>query len=160
MVQRASEASRRVAWTRERERLATELRYLTRRHDWNPTPEIVEAVVEWHIEAIAAARLDAWIPGMAGSRDPIVNEVLSRFHAHRMGTAVARLIDMNSELKQQLLHAVECIRFYAGGPSDDGSRAREALGPLLATEPQDEEDAGVIPSFLVTWSHGASQMAE
>jgi hypothetical protein len=159
MVQRACEGSRRVAWTRERERLATELRYLTRQYNWSPAPEVVEVIVDWQIEAVAAARMDAWIPGMAGSRDPVVNDVLSRFYAHRMGVAVARLIDANSELKQQLLHAVECIRFYAGGPADDGSRARAALGPLIATEPQDE-DASVIPSFLVTWSEGASQMAD
>jgi hypothetical protein len=159
MVQRASEDARDVHWTRERERLATELRYVLRRREWSPTPEIIEAIVEWQIEAVAGARMDSWIPGMAGSRDSVVKDVLSRYYAHRMGVAVARLIDENSGLKQQLLHAAECIRYYALGTTDGGSRAKAALGPLLAPEPQDEE-AGVIPNFLVAWSEEASQASQ
>lgn len=159
MVRRAYEEPRDVHWTQERERLVTELHYVMRNRDWNPTPEVVDAIVEWQIEAVAGARMDSWIPGMAGSRDPVVKNVLGRYYAHRMGVAVARLIDENAGLKRQFLQAVECIRYYALGMADGGSRAKAALAPLLAPEPQDEE-AGVIPNFLVAWSQEASQAGQ
>src|ERR1700681_2734167 len=119
------------AWTPERERLATELRWVTRHCDWNPSPDLVAAIVGWQIEAIAAARTGAWLPGMARSRDPLVEEVLSRYYAHHIGTAVARLIDENTGLRQQLLQAVACIRSYATEGADGGARAKAMLDALL-----------------------------
>jgi hypothetical protein len=157
MVQRASNDARDVNWTRER--LATELHYILRNHRWKPTPEIVGAIVDWQIGAVTAARTDSWIPGMARSRDPIVKDVLSRFYTHRMGTAIGQLIDENSALKRQLLDAIDCIRFYAHGTNDDGSRARAALVPLLDAEPPNA-DPGIIPNFLETWSREASHRAD
>ena len=96
---------------------------------------------------------------MARSRDPIVKDVLSRFYTHRMGTAIGQLIDENSALKRQLLDAIDCIRFYAHGTNDDGSRARAALVPLLDAEPPNA-DPGIIPNFLETWSREASHPAD
>jgi len=115
----------------ERDRVATELRYVTRRHDWYLPAEMVAPIVEWHIEAIAAARADVWVPGMAGSRDPVVEEALSRYYAHRGGAAVAQLIDENTGLRQQLLTAVACIRSYAKDETETGARAKTVLEQLL-----------------------------
>jgi len=121
---------------RERDRVATELRYVTRRHDWDPPPEIVTSIVEWHIAAVAAARADVWVPGMAGSRNPVVEEVLSRYYAHHMSAAVVRLMDENTGLRQQLLTAVGCIRSYAKDDTEAGARAKAVLEQLLI-EPAD-----------------------
>jgi len=159
MVQRAYEDARDGQRTRGRERLATELRYVLRNHRWNSTPEILDAIVDWQIRAVTAARTDSWVPGMAGSRDPIVKDVLDRFYAHRMGTAVGRLINENTALKRQLLDAIDCIRFYALGSGDDGFRAKAALVPLLEVAPA-HEDNGIIPNFLETWSREASHLAD
>jgi hypothetical protein len=156
MVQRASDGGPGIICMRERERLATDLRFVMRHHAWSPTPEVVDALVDWQIEAVASARRDSWIPGMAGSRDPVVQDVLSRYYAQRLGMAVARLIEESFVLKQQLLEAVECIRFYALGASDQGMRANTALGPLLAPE----QDGAVIPNFLVAWSRQASRLPD
>ncbi len=154
MVDRAPE--QRVSWTRERDRLATELRYVTRQFDWDPPPELIAAIVDWQIEAIAAARADVWIPGMASSRDPLVEEVLNRYYAHHVGTAVARLIEENTGLRQQLLQAVACIRSCAVEAADGGSRARAVLERLLI-EPRSAE-AGAIPKFLAARPQQASQL--
>jgi hypothetical protein len=143
-------------WAHERDRLATELRYVTRRYDWDPPQEIVAAIVDWHIEAIAAARADVWIPGMAGSRDPVVEEVLSRYYAHHIGTAVARLIEENTGLRQQLLQAVACVRSCATATADSGSRAKAVLEQLLI-EPRTAE-AGVIPKFLAARAEQTSRL--
>jgi hypothetical protein len=143
-------------WARERDRLATELRYVTRHHDWDPPPEIIDAIVDWQIETIAAARADVWIPGMAGSRDPVVEEVLNRYYAHHIGTAVARLIEENTGLRRQLLQAVACIRSCAMEKADGGARARAVLEQLLI-EPRAAE-AGVIPKFLAARPEQTSRM--
>jgi hypothetical protein len=156
MVQRASDGAPSIVCMRERERLATDLRFVMRHHAWAPTPEIVDALVDWQIDAVASARRDSWIPGMAGARDPVVQDVLSRYYAQRLGMAVAHLIDENFVLKQQLLDAVECIRFYALGASDQGVRANATLGPLLVTE----QEEAVIPNFLVAWSRQASRLSD
>jgi len=133
-----------VIWTSERDRLTTELRYATCRYDWDPPPEIVAAIVDWHIKAVAAARADMWVPGMAGCRDPLVEEVLNRFFAHHIGAATAKLTADNTALKQQLVEALACIRFYALAGSDSGARAKAVLETLLARGIKTPK-AGVIP---------------
>jgi hypothetical protein len=35
-----------------------------------------EVVLAWHLEAVAYARAEAWVPGLARSQDPVVEEVL------------------------------------------------------------------------------------
>jgi hypothetical protein len=143
-------------WAHERDRLATELRFVTRPCDWDPPLEIVAAIVDWHIEAIAAARAEVWIPGMAGSRDPVVEEVLNRYYAHHIGTAVARLIEENTGLRRQLLQAMACIRSCAMETADGGPRARAVLQQLLI-EPRATE-ASVIPNFLAARPQQTSRL--
>jgi hypothetical protein len=144
MVGRAPDQG--ISWTHERDRLATELCYVTRRFDWDPSPELIAVIVDWHIEAVAAAREDVWLPGMAASRDPLVGKLLNRYYAHHIGIAVARLIEENTGLRQQLLRAVACIRSYAADGADGGARAKALLEALLI-EPRTAE-TGVTPQFL------------
>jgi hypothetical protein len=118
----------------ERDRLATELRYATRDHDWDPTPELIAAIADWHVRAIASARTNVWIPGMAGRHDRVVEELLGRFHARQVSAAIGRLDSENVRLKQRLVRALACIRFYATGPADDGRRARAVLTTVLPEE--------------------------
>jgi len=159
MKLRTSNDSASVPEKRVRGRLATELRYILRSYGWNPPPEMVDAIVDWQVRAVIVARTDSWVPGMAGSQDPVVKDVLSRFYAHRMSTAVSQLIDENSDLKRKLLEAIECIRFYARGQSDDGTRAAAALAPLVEGAPPGE-DSGIISNVLVACSSEAGCRAD
>jgi hypothetical protein len=132
MPDRASDAGEASVCQGERDRLATELRYATRRHNWDPSPEIIMAIVEWHMRAVAIATADVWVPGMAGSRDSFVQTVVDRFHTHQVGDAIGRLVNENTDLKLRLLQTLECVRFYADGATDGGCRAKAALAPLLS----------------------------
>ncbi len=121
----------------DRDRVGIELRYITRFHDWDPNPEIVSAIAEWHIRAVAAARAEVWVPGMAGSPDLAVQEVLSRFYSHHIKTAIGRLTAESSDLKLQLLTAIGSLNFYATGAVDGGARASAALRSLLVSAMED-----------------------
>jgi hypothetical protein len=132
MPDRASDAGEAGVCQGERDRLAIELRYAIRHHNWDPSPEIIMAIVEWHMRAVAIARADVWVPGMAGSRDSFVQTVVDRFHTYHVGDAIGRLVDENTDLKLRLLQTLACVRFYANGATDSGSRAKAALDPLLA----------------------------
>jgi len=67
---------------------------------------------------------------MAGSQDPLVEQVLTRFHAHHVKAAITRLNDENARLKRRLVRALACIRLYATGAADGGSHAKAELGSL------------------------------
>jgi len=152
MVERAPDQG--AFWSRERDRLATELRYVTRHHDWEPQSDLLLTIVDWQIEAVSAAREDVWIPGMAGSRDPLVEEVLSRFYAHHVGNAVARLVEENAGLKRRLVDALAFLRSGASGRIEGGSPATAAIEALLAVE---EAEVAVIPNFLDPGARQAGQ---
>jgi hypothetical protein len=68
------------------------------RRDWK------EAVLQWHCEAVAKARAEAWIPGMA--RDPSVEAVLTRFYSYTTALALKRLRAENLKLRKELLDAL------------------------------------------------------
>lgn len=143
-----------ASWTREQDRLATDLRHATRHHDWDPPREVMATIVEWHMGAVAAARADVWIPGTAGCSDPLVEEVLNRFYAHHLGATITRLTEENTDLKRQLLQALACIRFYTTAGADGGAQAKAALESLLALGLQ-AADAEVIPMFNAAEPHKA-----
>jgi hypothetical protein len=92
-----------------------------------------DAVLRWHMKAVANARAETWIPGMASSHDPVVEEALGRFYRHHMRVTISDLKSENLELRRRLVAAVDGARFYAGGASDAGVRARAMLVEL---EPQ------------------------
>jgi hypothetical protein len=89
-----------------------------------------DAILRWHLQALAAARSEAWIPGLGGAHEPVVEEALSRFYHHHMRVTIGRLRSENLELRRKLLEAVGCVRFYATGPVDGGMRAHDVLERL------------------------------
>jgi hypothetical protein len=89
-----------------------------------------DAVLAWHLEALAIARAEAWVPGLARSQDPVVEEALSRFYRHHMRVTIGRLKAENLELRRKLIDAVACVRFYESGATDAGERAHSMLAGL------------------------------
>jgi hypothetical protein len=89
-----------------------------------------DAILAWHMDAVASARAEAWVPGMARSQDPVVEEVLARFYRHHMRLTISRLKAENLDLRRKLLEAVACARFYETGASDAGERAHSMLAVL------------------------------
>jgi len=90
-----------------------------------------DAVLRWHMKAVANARAEAWIPGMAGAQqDPVVEEALGRFYRHHMRVTIGHLKAENLELRRKLIAAVSCARFYASGASDAGECAHVTLAEL------------------------------
>jgi hypothetical protein len=89
-----------------------------------------DAILRWHLQALADARSEAWIPGLGGTREPVVEEALSRFYHHHMRVTIGRLRTENLELRRKLLEAVTCVRFYAAGAADAGMRAHDVLEHL------------------------------
>jgi hypothetical protein len=98
--------------------------------DGKPRADWKAAVAAWHIQRLAAARAEAWIPGTAEQRDPVVDAALARFHSHHVRLVVERLAAENAKLKAKLTQALQCVRFYAGGDTDAGRRARAAMSQL------------------------------
>jgi hypothetical protein len=102
-----------------------------------------DVVLAWHIEAVASARAEAWVPGMARSQDPVVEEVLGRFYRHHMRLTIGRLKAENLDLRRKLVEALSCVRFYETGATDAGERAhsmlegleRHAVGAAKASQP-------------------------
>jgi hypothetical protein len=133
-MERAPDLAENSRPAEERDRLVTELRYAARNHDWDPSPELIDAIADWHVRAVASARKNIWVPGMAGRHDGVVEEALGRFHARQVSAAIGRLNSENGRLKQRLMRAFACIRFYAAGSADDGRRARAVLATLLPDE--------------------------
>ena len=114
----------------ERDLAAAQLDDIAQVHDGEPWPAWKDAVLRWHVDAVADARAEAWIPGMAGAQDPVVEETLGRFYRHHMRLTIGHLKAENVELRRRLLLAVACARFYAGGASDAGERALKMLAAL------------------------------
>ena len=89
-----------------------------------------DAVLRWHMKAVANARAQAWIPGMAAAQDPMVEEALARFYRHHMRVTIAHLEVENLELRRKCVVALSCLRFYASGVTDVGARAHATLAQL------------------------------
>jgi hypothetical protein len=116
----------------DRDLACTQLDELAFAHNGQPWSSLKDALVEWHVRALASARSEAWIPGMAGPQEPVVEEALGRFYSYHVHMAISRLRVENIELRRKIVKAVECARFYANGATDHGKRARSALRDLLA----------------------------
>jgi hypothetical protein len=114
----------------ERDLAAAELDDIALAHDGQPWSAWRDVVLRWHAEAVANARAEAWIPGMAGSQDPVVEETLRRFYHHHTRVTIGQLKAQNMELRRRLIDAVACARFYASGGSDSGARANTVLSGL------------------------------
>jgi len=111
----------------ERDLAAAELDEIALAHDGKPWAMWRDVVLRWHTDGVANARAEAWIPGMAGSQDPAVEEMLRRFYHHHTRVTIGRLKAENMELRRRLADALSCARFYASGASDSGARANTVL---------------------------------
>ena len=114
----------------ERDLAAAELDDIALAHDGQPWAAWRDVVLRWHADAVANARAEAWIPGMAGSQDPVVEETLRRFYHHHTRVTIGRLKAENLELRRRLVDALSCARFYASGGNDAGERAHVTLAAL------------------------------
>jgi hypothetical protein len=111
----------------ERDLVSAQLEELALVHDGQPWSRWKNAVVEWHVRALATIRSQAWIPGLSAPRDPVVEEALGRYYRYHVRAAIGRLRDENVELRRKLIDALECARFYAQGGEDHGERAHLVL---------------------------------
>jgi hypothetical protein len=85
-----------------------------------------DAVLRWHMKAVANARAETWIPGMASSQDPVVEEALGRFYRHHMRVTISDLKSENLELRRRLLAAVDGAAYVRGPCSWSSSHRRPA----------------------------------
>jgi hypothetical protein len=115
----------------ERDLASAQLDELALAYDGLPWTAWRDAVLQWHLQAIATARAEAWIPGLISSYDPIVEKALRRFYDHSVRNAINRLTNENIELRRKALASAECARFYASGATDAGARANAALRTLI-----------------------------
>jgi hypothetical protein len=119
----------------ERDLASAQLDDIAVAYEGKPWAAWKDIVLRWHIEAIASARAEAWIPGLAGSQDPVVEETLSRFYRHHMRLTISHLKAENLDLRRRLVDALGCARHYASGATDDGVRARSVLAALEPDDP-------------------------
>ena len=89
-----------------------------------------KVVLTWHLEVVARARAEGWVPGLARSQDPAVEKLLDRFYHHHIRATIERLKAENLELRRKLMDAVACVRFYETGATDAGERAHSMLANL------------------------------
>jgi hypothetical protein len=114
----------------ERDLAAAQLDDIVLANQGMPWQALKDLVLHWHLEAVARARAEAWVPGMAGSQDPMVEEALNRFYRHHMRLAIGHLRAENLELRRKVIDALACARFYASGANDAGERAHVTLAAL------------------------------
>jgi hypothetical protein len=87
-----------------------------------------DAVLDWHLEALARTRAEAWVPRLARSPDPAVEEALGRFYRYHIRLTIERLKAENLELRRKLFAALAAVgaRF-----ADDGASAIDSADSLL-----------------------------
>jgi len=90
-------------------------------------------VLRWHLTAVVTARAEAWVPGMGGAQDPVVEEALGRFYRHHMRVTIGHLKSENLELRRKLIEAAARIRRYEAGNAV--ARAPSVLAALDPASP-------------------------
>jgi hypothetical protein len=109
----------------ERDFVSAQLDELAVAHDGQPWAAWKQAVLDWHLGTVSAARSEFWIPGLAGSRDPVVEKVLERFYSHHMAAAIKRLRCENIELRRKLVELTARSDFpgkiLTASPSEPGT---------------------------------------
>jgi hypothetical protein len=110
-----------------------EIRELASTHGAELGPDFVAALADWHMDAIAAARTEIWIPGVAAQSDPLVEELIKRFHLHHFEETLIQLRERVFRLTARQIKLIECARFYAAGSWDGGTKARLALEESLTS---------------------------
>jgi hypothetical protein len=76
-----------------------------------------DAVLDWHFDALAKACADVWVPRLARSPDPAVEEALGRFYRYHIRLTIERLKAENLELRRKLFAALAAVgaRFVNDG---------------------------------------------
>jgi hypothetical protein len=87
-----------------------------------------DAVLDWHFDALAKARTEAWVPRLARSPDPAVEEALGRFYRYHIRLTIERLKAENLELRRKLFAALATVgaRFV-----NDGATAIDSADTML-----------------------------
>jgi hypothetical protein len=118
----------------ERDLASAQLDEIALVHDGLPWVVWKDAVLDWHLQTLATARAEAWIPDLAGrgANDAAVVKLLNRFYRHHMLVAIRRLRAENINLRRKIVDAIECTRFYASGAVDAGERATATLRSLVS----------------------------
>jgi hypothetical protein len=118
----------------ERELASAQLDELALANEGLPWTAWKEAVLGWHMQTLASAREDSWIPGLVGCSDDdqLLKRFLSRFYLHHSHATIQRLRAENMELRRKVTEAAACMRFYATGAVDDGCCAAKELSSLLS----------------------------
>jgi hypothetical protein len=115
------------------EHFIEEIRELASAHGTEVGPDFVAALANWHMDAVAAARTEIWIPGLTAQSDPLVEELIKRFHLHQFEARLAQLQERVFRLTARQIKLIECARFYAAGSRDGGTKARLALEESLTS---------------------------
>src|SRR5262245_48676602 len=97
-------------------------------------------VLRWHLTAVVTARAEAWVPGMGGVQDPVVEETLSRFYRHHMRVTIGHLKSENLDLRRKLIEAAARIRRYEAGLGDAAPRAPSMLAALDPASPASDAE--------------------
>jgi hypothetical protein len=98
----------------ERDLAATQLDEIVRGRGWIACRD---AILDWHLQALARARADGWVPRLARSPDPAVEEALGRFYRYHIRLTIERLKAENLELRRKLFAALAAVgaRFVDNG---------------------------------------------
>jgi hypothetical protein len=94
-----------------------------------------DVVLRWHLACVATARAEAWIPGLGGAQDPVVEETLGRFYRHHMRVTIGHLKSENLELRRKLIEAAARIRLLETNAGNADARAPSMLAALDPTSP-------------------------
>jgi hypothetical protein len=97
------------------------VKHVRGRDDWK------EAFLEWHCDAVARARAEAWVPGMLRTPDLIVEKMLTRFYRHQTVVMLKRLKADNLKLRRQLLDALGLHESCANGGGEPMHAILEGL---------------------------------
>ena len=87
-----------------------------------------DAVLEWHFDALARTRTEAWMPRLARSPDPAVEEALGRFYRYHIRLTIERLKAENLELRRKLFAALAAV---GADLANDGASAIDSADSLL-----------------------------
>ena len=110
-----------------------EIRELASTHGAEVGPDFVAALAGWHMDAVAAARTEIWILGLTTQSDPLVEELIKRYHLHHFAETLTQLQERVFRLTARRIKLIECAHFYAAGSWDGGTKARLALQESLTS---------------------------
>jgi hypothetical protein len=119
----------------ERDLAAAQLEDIALANASRPWAAWKDIVLRWHLAAVVSARAEAWIPGLGGAQDPIVEETIGRFYRHHMRVTIGHLKSENLELRRKLVEAATRIRSLETGRCNGEVGAPSMLAALEPASP-------------------------